>query len=67
MWLAGALLWLVSEVLEKLEYGANDTMVAAFTAMNDIEKTLQFTGSSLFLLVALLATPPWGDPGPRRG
>jgi hypothetical protein len=55
MWLAGAALWFVSEILEKLEYDANDNTVSGFTAMNDAEKVLQFTGSCLFLLVALLA------------
>jgi hypothetical protein len=55
MWLTAAGLWFVSEILEKLEYDADDNTVRGFTAMNDTEKVLQFTGSCLFLLVALLA------------
>ena len=55
MWVAAAGLWVVSQVLENLEYDPNDIEVRGFVALDDIEKVFQFTGSALFLLVALLA------------
>ncbi len=55
MWVAAEGLWVVSQVLENLEYDPNDNEVRGFVALDDIEKVFQFTGSALFLLVALLA------------
>lgn len=55
MWLAAAALWFASQILENLEYDPNDVEVRGFVALDDIEKVFQFTGSALFLLVALLA------------
>jgi hypothetical protein len=55
MWIAAAGLWVASQVLENLEYDPNDNEVAHFVLLDDIEKVFQFTGSALFLLVALLA------------
>lgn len=55
MWLAAGGMWAVSQVFEKIEYRAGDVPVAHFRVYDGIEKVLQFTGSTLFLLVALLA------------
>jgi hypothetical protein len=54
MWLGAAGLWFVSQIFESLEYTANDVAVDGFRALDGIEKVCQFTGSSLFLLVATL-------------
>ncbi len=55
MWLGAASLWFASQVLENLEYNSADVEVSGFVVLDDIEKVFQFTGSALFLLVALLA------------
>jgi hypothetical protein len=55
MFIAAAGLWCFSQVLEKLEYTNGDTPVANFWVYDGIEKVAQFTGSTLFLLVGLLA------------
>jgi hypothetical protein len=55
MWIAGAALWCVSQVFEKLEFTGDDVQVNGYKALDGIEKVLQFTGSSLFMLVGLLA------------
>ena len=55
MWLSAAALWFASQILENLEYDPDDLEVHGFVVLDDIEKVFQFTGSALFLLVALLA------------
>ena len=54
MWVTGAVFWFLSQVLENLEYTSDDVAVSAFKALDDAEKVLQFSGSALFMLVALL-------------
>jgi hypothetical protein len=55
MWLTAASFWFISQIFEKLEYRAGDVEVPHFRVLDGIEKVFQFTGSALFLLVALLA------------
>jgi hypothetical protein len=55
MWITAASFWFVSEIFEKLEYTGDDVEVSQFKLFDGIEKFFQFTGSGLFLLVALLA------------
>lgn len=55
MWIAAAVLWFCSQILENLEYDPNDVAVSNFKLLDGIEKVFQFTGSALFLLVTSLA------------
>ncbi len=54
MWIAAAGLWAVSQIFEKLEYTGDDVAVDNYVLLDGIEKFCQFTGSALFMLVALL-------------
>jgi hypothetical protein len=54
MWIAAAALWFVSEIQEKLEFTDTDEVVNGYKALDGTEKVMQFTGSTLFLLVATL-------------
>lgn len=67
MWIGGASMWFVSQILEKFEYTADDVAVDGYKALDGIEKLLQFTGSALFMLVALLAVARIYFSGTRAG
>jgi hypothetical protein len=54
MFLAAAGLWCFSQVLEKLEFTDGDVPVAHYRVYDGLEKVVQFTGSTLFLLVGVL-------------
>jgi hypothetical protein len=52
---AGALLWMVAQLLENLQWKDADDKAAHYTPMMVSEELLEMTGSLLFLLAALVA------------